>query len=225
MVTADFVKKVSITETDFNHKLAAAEADFTKKLLVADKTIAKERRRADRSDAVKEELTVDRNRIVLQNVDLVHDLRVANATVAGFQRQKNEALKKKHQQFEMEGAAIVRAELDKRTSALEQQKRREVEQLAAGMKTRESQMLVKMGAMEVELKNQRAQTNELKEDNLMVVKELSETRRKLKLMEKRAGVESEQIEDEDITGRLADAAIIEKLHAEFSVWCCLIIFT
>jgi hypothetical protein len=93
------------------------EASFGVEL--SDAAGSKERRRLERAIADKEEAIAQRDSLLLSKLEVEQQLKDAHARIARFPGELNEAVRRKHTQFEMEGAAQVREEVLKMKTKFE----------------------------------------------------------------------------------------------------------
>jgi hypothetical protein len=227
--------------------LSAARTELATAGKAATEALAKERQRAERAETareraevVKEQVIAQRNEVLLKSVELERRQNEALAQIAGFPAQLAEALRQKHEHYEREGAATVRLEIAKRSAALDEFHKRETDKLVQGMLHDAQKQLaplqLRIGSLEVEVRNAKAQMATLKEENRVAVRELSDTRRRLKQAQKKRGGDggADQVQtmannegeggeaDAAAAGRqkeAEDAAEIERLHAQV-VWFC-----
>ena len=215
--TAAFEQKLAESRTTANKALAAKAA--------AEEALCKEHRRLERVEVIRDELTTQRNAILLAKVDLEAKLKDAYNNIRTFPKKLSDALKKKHESGETEGAAQIMVELAKRTASLEECHKKEIDKLVKGcLRDAEghiSPLHLKIGSLESEVKNLKSQTYTLKEETRLAVKDLFETRRKLKLLaQKKAGDTADgELDFTSNEQKMLDSVEIEKLHAQVIVFC------
>ena len=92
------------------------------------------RQRLKRALADKEEAITQRDKLVLAKLELEQQLQAAHATISKFPHDLNEALGRKHRQYEMEGMAQVRSEVAKMKATFERERDAMVKEDVARMK-------------------------------------------------------------------------------------------
>ena len=80
------------------------------------------RQRLKRALADKEEAITQRDKVVLAKLELEQQLQATHATIAKFPHDLNEALGRKHRQYEMDGMAQVRSEVARMKTQFERER-------------------------------------------------------------------------------------------------------
>lgn len=150
---------------------------------------AKDRSRLARAVADKEEAIAQRDRVLLAKLGVDEELKEAQAKIADFPRVLGEAIRKKHQQFESEGMALVRAEVAKYKVEAEKRHQKEVDKLKHGMlddaKMHIEPLQLKVYTAEIEIKKQTEEIKRLRAARGPLLRDLDDMRRKLRLMQTR----------------------------------------
>lgn len=186
-------------------------------------TTTKERSRLSRAVADKEEAIAQRDRVLLAKLGVEQELKEARATNADFPRVLGEAIKKKHEQYEGEGMAQVRAEVGKYKVEAEKRHQKEVDKLRQGMlddaRMHIDPLKLKVYTSEIENKKQLEDIKKLRAARAPLLRDLDDMRRKLILMQRRkAECRGFAGEDEAIVDPVEDEeallTVTEKLRAE-----------
>ena len=131
MRCAELQKRVGVLEAEYGELTTQLAAERASMAVAFDASVDGDavdaqrenlRHRLKRALADKEEVTTQRDKAVLAKLELEQQLQATHATIARFPNDLNEALGRKHRQYEMDGMAQVRSEVARMKTQFERER-------------------------------------------------------------------------------------------------------